>query len=151
MQKCLIIAAAAALSLGSLLLFATSPALAAGGHDKPHHKVFPPPQANLELSKKPAKPELVEPAALAKISGPSVTLKWKGAEGAEKYHLQVATDPNFKWLIEDQKTLTETSFNFSKAEPGKNYFWRVASVKSSNEPGFTKSYFTHSSFFAQSN
>ncbi|HPI40377.1 MAG TPA: fibronectin type III domain-containing protein [Pseudobdellovibrionaceae bacterium] len=97
------------------------------------------------LSQIPQAPTLVSPVAYSQVSTESVTLKWNPSEGANEYHLQVASDVNFKWLIQDQPFVvgTEATLNLSK---GKNYFWRVAAVKSDNKTTHRKSNFSNSTF-----
>jgi hypothetical protein len=136
----------------SLFAFALTLALTHGavaGEENTSEKMnalFPKKQPNPSMSIVPAKAELSEPAYFAKISGDRVTLKWKAVEGADQYHLQVATDPNFKWLKADEQTLTTTSFDVAQLEPGAHYYWRVQAVKSNNEPTFRKSFFAMSMF-----
>lgn len=145
--------------LASVLVFAltlalTSASLASeeghgGGHEelsKKMNSLFPPKEANLEDRKVPAKPELSSPAYFSAVTGDSVKLEWKAAEGAQEYHVQVATDPNFKWLVAEDFAHKETSFEVTKLEAGKHYFWRVASVRPNNWKTFRKSYFATSMF-----
>ncbi len=120
-----------------------------GGHEQLAEKMnslFPPKQANPEDAKIPAKPELSSPAYFAAVKADSVKLEWKAAEGAQEYHVQVATDANFKWLVAEDHSHKETSFEVTKLEPGKHYFWRVASVRPDNWKTFRKSYFAASMF-----
>lgn len=127
-------------------LASTQKALAHEGHERDNTTLFPLKQPNRLLATAPEKAELVAPEAFAKISGAQVTLKWKAAFAAEFYHLQVATDPNFKWLKIDEPFLSATSFDLKDLEAGKHYYWRVASVLTSNIPGSTKSAFARSMF-----
>ncbi|HEX7675489.1 MAG TPA: fibronectin type III domain-containing protein [Bdellovibrio sp.] len=110
------------------------------------NSLFPPKQPDLAAQKVPGKPELTSPAYFAAINGETVKLEWKAGEGAQEYHVQVATDPNFKWLVAEDHSHKETSFEVSKLEPGKHYFWRVASVRPDNWKTFRKSYFATSMF-----
>ncbi len=127
-------------------LVSTQNVVAHEGHERDNTTLFPPKQPNRLLATAPEKAELVAPEAFAKISGAQVTLKWKAAFAAEFYHLQVATDPNFKWLKVDEPFLSTTSFDLKGLEAGKHYYWRVASVLTSNIPGSTKSAFARSMF-----
>lgn len=113
---------------------------------KKMNSLFPPKQANPEDAKIPAKPELTSPAYFAAITTPSVKLEWKAAADAQEYHVQVATDPNFKWIVAEDYAHKETNFEVTKLEPGKHYFWRVASVRPDNWKTFRKSYFAASMF-----
>lgn len=121
----------------------------AGGHEKKVEEMralFPPKEADPKMSAEPAKTTLETPAAYAKVTGSEVTLKWKAVETADQYHLQVATDPNFKWLVTNEFFLKDTSFKVANLEAGKHYFWRVNAVKENNEPTHRKSGFVMSTF-----
>lgn len=144
--------------LVSLLAFAatltlTSPSLAEEGHGGGHgglaekmNSLFPAPQAQLEKRAVPEKPELSAPLFLAQVAGDKATLQWKGVTGAAEYHVQVATDPNFKWLVANEYHHTTTSFEVAGLEAGKQYFWRVAAVKPGNWSTFRRSFFAMSMF-----
>lgn len=107
---------------------------------------FPKKVADKSLSTRPAQVELLEPKALSTVTGNQVTLKWKPVETAESYRLQVATDPNFKWLVTQQDFIKDTSFNVTGLESGRHYFWRVYAWKTNNESGHTSSFANFSSF-----
>lgn len=94
----------------------------------------------------PGRTEILEPKALSKISGGSVTLKWKGAEGASVYHVQVATDPRFKWMVTENHNVAGETFEVTGLEAGQQYFWRVAGRSPENDASWTKGYFSSSSF-----
>ena len=111
--------------------------------------LLPPSVPNRAVSTWPSKVTLQEPAALAKVSGTSVTLKWDAGQGADSYHVQVATDPNFKWLVANEPFHKGTTFDVSGLEAGKQYFWRVAGMKSDNSPEYQKGPFVFSSFEAK--
>ena len=66
-------------------------------------QIFKQPDNDLSKSARPAKPELLEPSYRAKITSDAVTLKWSSVATASAYHLQVATDPNFKWLLVNEE------------------------------------------------
>jgi hypothetical protein len=108
--------------------------------------LFPPPQANPSKVARPAKPELVEPAYRAQITGGTVNLKWSKVNSADAYHLQVATDPNFKWLVINQEILNGNSFQLNDLKKGEHYFWRVAALKTDNDPTYMKGWFSLSTF-----
>lgn len=122
-----------------------------GGHgdlSERMNSLFPEKQKDPEMSKVPAVVELTAPKFLSRVEGPTV-LEWKEAVGANAYHLQVATDPNFKWLVINDHFVKATSFEFTQAEAGKKYFWRVAAYNTNNESTFTKSLFSSSAFLAK--
>lgn len=133
----------AALVLFSLSTFANDEHEATEEHFKP---LYPLKVANKDVATKPAQPELLEPKTFSTVSGDSVTLKWKEAAGADSYHVQVATDPNFKWLVGDAPLYRSTSFEVKGLEAGKHYYWRVAGMKSTNDQEFTKGSFARSMF-----
>ena len=119
-----------------------------GGHgdlNKEMNSLFPEKQKNSKVSARPPSVELTGPKFLAKVSS-EVKLEWKPTAGADSYHLQVATDPNFKWLVVQDQSVKDTAYSFSKGEPGKKYYWRVAAFNSKNDSMYTKSNFTGSVF-----
>jgi hypothetical protein len=121
------------------------------GHDPEHtakemSALFPQPQADLSQQERPTKPELVTPAFYEAVSAGKTTLQWKASTGAEAYHVQVATDANFKWLVSESFDVKGTSYEVSGLEAGKNYYWRVLGSKMSNVSQFTKSGFSSSMF-----
>lgn len=107
--------------------------------------VEPQPLPNISFSKVPAPPVLKYPKALDVLKVESVTLKWAPSEGADQYHLQVASDVNFKWLIQDEPFVTSSEAPLTLSK-GKRYYWRVAAVKSENKASHRKSAFSFSSF-----
>lgn len=120
-----------------------------GGHGQLAEKMnalFPHKQADPGKRDVPAKPELESPAYFAKITGAQTTLKWKEVANAEEYHVQVATDANFKWLVANDYHVKGGTFEATNLEPGKHYFWRVAAVKPSNWSTFRRSFFAMSMF-----
>jgi hypothetical protein len=108
--------------------------------------LFPTKQALKDQTQRPVVTELKSPAFLSKQSAGNVELQWKNVAGADTYHLQVATDPNFKWLLVDDHFVKGTSFNFDKAETGHRYYWRVASFNTQMDSMFSKSLFVSSVF-----
>jgi|GEM_PF-899923 len=121
------------------------------GHDPEHiakemSALFPQPQADLGQQMRPSSPELVGPTFYEEIPAGKVTLKWKASTGADAYHVQVATDANFKWLVNESFEVLGTSFEVNGLESGKNYYWRVLGAKMSNVSQFTKSEFNSSMF-----
>lgn len=122
----------------------SAPAAHAGKSDP--GKLFPQPKMNKVKSTPPKKTELIEPSFMAQVPGTSVTLKWNAVDTAENYHLQVATDPNFKWLKVDDNFVKRPSFELTGLEAGHKYYWRVAAVKNSNDPMYIKGPFEVSSF-----
>ncbi len=112
-------------------------------------ELFPPKQANKTLSTPPASTTLATPTFMAKISASEVTLKWNPVDGVENYHLQVATDPVYKWLVAEEQLFSGTSYELKNLEAGKHYYWRVAAVKPGNMATYSKSEFKKSMFETQ--
>ncbi len=126
-----------------------TPAAHAGGHGNLSEKMnslFPEKQKNENVGARPNKTELTSPIFLATVGAGTVKLKWKDTATATDYHVQIATDPNFKWLVANEKFVKTTSYEFAKAESGKRYFWRVASFKADNNSSYTKANFVSSAF-----
>lgn len=117
-----------------------------GGLTEKMNALFPQPKADPAKNQVPAKPELAGPSYFASIKGDKATLTWKAVAGADEYHVQVATDPNFKWLVANDYSVKGTSFEATALEAGKHYYWRVAAVKTSNWDTFRKSFFAMSMF-----
>ncbi len=109
-------------------------------------ELFPAPKADASKAARPAKPELTEPSYRALIQGDTVTLKWKEVPAANAYHLQLAIDPNFKWLVVNEELLKANSFDVKGLEKAKHYFWRVAALKTENVPTFMKGWYSLSTF-----
>ncbi|MCC2679854.1 MAG: hypothetical protein K0R29_2430 [Pseudobdellovibrio sp.] len=109
------------------------------------NSLFPTKMPNHELAARPSTVEIKSPSFLGNVGAGPVKLEWNAVQGATNYHIQVATDPNFKWLVVNEKFLKENSYNFT-AEAGHRYFWRVASYKGDNANTFTKSNFVSSAF-----
>jgi hypothetical protein len=102
------------------------------------------PKTQLEKAVLPMNVDLVSPKVLEKTPE-NVTLKWK-AEGADTFHVQVATDPRFKWLVIDDHYVKANSFDLKALSKGQQYFWRIAARKPDNDAGNTKGFFKTSSF-----
>lgn len=117
---------------------------------KPRHganlNLLPPPPVDASKSTRPESVTIESPAPMAKVTGTSVQLKWSNVKSANQYRLQVATDAAFKWIFVDEKNLSNTEFNLTGLEAGKQYFWRVYSLRTTNDPGYLKGNVANSSF-----
>ena len=141
------------LAIMNLTLFSALPGFASGGGEhteapKGHRDngaLFPPKQANSALSTAPSAPQLKSPEFMATTAG-DTELKWSPVENATVYHVQIATDVNFKWLVTDDHQVKDTSFKTNGLAKGKRYYWRVAAWKSDNMAATNKSYFAASAF-----
>ncbi|KHD88638.1 MAG: hypothetical protein OM95_07480 [Bdellovibrio sp. ArHS] len=138
----------------ALTLALTSPSLAEEGHGGGGHgglaekmnALFPPKQPVPAKRDVPAAPELSAPAYFSEIKADKAALQWKAVEGASEYHVQLATDPNFKWLVANEYHVKGTSFEATGLEAGKHYYWRVAAVADANWSTFRRSFFATSMF-----
>lgn len=142
-----------ALSLLSVLTLGSAQAnqpAAAHSENNNHHNTnfFPKLQPSRGKGTQVPMVELLEPKALSKVSGGQVTLKWKEVEGADSYRVQVATDPNFKWLVKQEDFFKGNSYPVTGLEAGKHYFWRVYAWKTDNDKGWMSSFAKFSSFEA---
>ena len=121
-----------------------------GAHKKHDHSavlnsLFPEKKPDRGMVQVPAKVQLSSPAFLATV-GTQVKIEWQESFGGAEYHVQIATDPNFKWLLVNEKFHKGTSFDFTAPEAGKKYYWRVAGFNRNNTASYTKSAFASSAF-----
>jgi hypothetical protein len=119
------------------------------GHDNLNaemNSLFPEKQKNAALADRPAVTKLTTPKFLAKVNGATTKLEWTAIPGATNYHVQVATDPNFKWLIANDHWVKTNSFDVANLQADQKYYWRVATVKDQNDSMSTKSLFVSSAF-----
>ncbi|MFN7727973.1 MAG: fibronectin type III domain-containing protein [Bdellovibrio sp.] len=121
-----------------------------GAAHAPRHganlNLLPPPAPDANKVTRPDPVVLEAPAAMSKVSGSATTLKWKPAQGATAYSVQVATDPNFKWLVVNEQSVQGTTYELKNLEVGKQYFWRVYGTKADNDPSYLKGDFGRSMF-----
>ncbi len=88
-----------------------------------------------------------QPKPFEKISSSSVVLKWAPQDQTQNYHLQIAKDPQFKWLIVEKNPITAHQFELDLTpDSPEQIFWRVAPLSPSNDNGYTKGPFSASSF-----
>lgn len=113
---------------------------------KEMNSLFPQKQKDPSASQRPAIVQLMTPKFLEVISSSSAKLNWKVESGATNYHVQVATDPNFKWLVADDHWVKGNTYEVTKLEASKRYYWRVAAVNDGNISMYTKSLFVNSAF-----
>lgn len=137
----------AALVLSSLSLFANE----SGKHEegKSHRDngaLFPPQMSDKSLATPPEQSRPMTPKFMAHVTSDKQTLEWSASATADAYHLQVATDPNFKWLVVDDHWVKSTTFEVTGLQKGKHYYWRVAAEKSNNDAMYLKNNFMSSMF-----
>ncbi len=110
------------------------------------NSLFPQYKPNPNAVARPSTVKLNSPKFLSEVPAGAVKLEWTPVDGASNYHVQVATDPNFKWLITNDPWVKTNSFDAAQLEAGRKYYWRVAAIRSQNESMFTKSVFVSSVF-----
>ncbi len=78
-----------------------------------------------KLKARPEPPISIEPKN--KSRSEDVMFSWAEVGNAQAYHLQVASDAEFKQLVVDQAALAAPQFNAGKLPLG-TYYWRVATI-----------------------
>ena len=76
----------------------------------------------------PAAPQPVSPPNRESGLPTNVTLEWNPVDGADSYHVQVATTSGFTTLVFDAPDQTVTTFQATGLTDNTTYFWRVAGV-----------------------
>ncbi len=77
---------------------------------------------------------LIYPSNLQAGLDTNVTFKWKKINGAEKYYIELSTDPSFKNVEISDSTITDTLKTFTGLLKSQKYYWRVK-VKSPSDIG----------------
>lgn len=67
----------------------------------------------------------LEPTEAATVSDTVVRLIWRSIPQAQRYHLQVASDSNFRSLIVNDSTLRDTTYLLRSLANRSQYYWRV--------------------------
>lgn len=126
----------------SVVSFAASEGL------KPLFEIKP---ADKSVTTAPDAIKVIEPAWFAKLTSNSTVLKWTASPTATQYHLQVATDPNFKWLVVNDYNVKDTQYTLENLEKQTQYYWKVYPVKGDNEPSYLKGKYAKSMFVTGAN
>lgn len=132
----------------ALLFTVISSVSFAGGNLKPLFEQKP---ADTSVTTAPEAIKVIEPSWFAKLPSTSTVLKWTASPTATHYQLQVATDPNFKWLVTNETVVKDTQFNLSNLEKQTQYYWRVFPVKGDNEASYLKGKYAKSMFMTGAN
>lgn len=127
-------------SLTCLLVMAALPAQAGKSY-----QLFPPNTPQVDKVTPPGSAKLVAPEANSVIKEEKVVLKWQAVEGADFYTVQLATDPNFRWMPVNEGLYKKTEIEVS-VQAGRHYYWRVAANRGENMPGYMKGEFATSTF-----
>jgi hypothetical protein len=115
------------------------------GSSQIYRNLLPQPKTNKALATPPEKVQILAPLALTQVQGNSAHLQWSATPHATVYHVQVAKDPAFKWILQEDHAVKGTTF-LATSLPQGSIFWRVAAGRSGNMPAHWKSLFTNSSF-----
>jgi hypothetical protein len=134
------------ISLVLFVLFTTSHLFAAGKEEKIWKPIYNKPNPIKEKATTPMTIEKLAPAFFSSINSNTVKLTWSESVGAKLYHLQIAEDANFKWLVVDKNLFEGTNFEFTNFKTGMHYFWRVAGVNPDNKESYIKGPFSSSMF-----
>ena len=86
------------------------------------------------LKARPEPPFIREPQDRAVSRGSSATFAWTLAEGADRYHFQLARDPGFADVLVDDAAVKGDRRQLGGLRPA-GYHWRVASVRSDGDHG----------------
>lgn len=97
----------------------------------------------------PGRPKILSPEPLKVVTETDIILKWNPVQDADAYSIQVSDDINFFKLLINEGLYSQTEYTFKGAEKGKNYYWRVAALKTTNRRGAMKSLYNLSSFTTQ--
>ncbi len=73
----------------------------------------------------PSKPVLQSPADGATGQSTSPILSWYAVENANTYRLQAATDSNFYFVVIDQESITDLSYQIGPLSYNTKYYWHV--------------------------
>lgn len=85
-----------------------------------------------------APPTLVSPEDESKYLEHKLSFRWEPFDGADKYHIQLATDKDFKNIKFEDSSITLFSYEISNLESFTKYYWRVR-VKIGDRWGFFSS------------
>ena len=85
-------------------------------------------ERRLTVDARPVPPSLLEPAADAKLHGEPPKLWWSKPEGAVRYHVQVASDPEFKTLVMDEPALDGERHTMAAEPPPAIYYSPASSM-----------------------
>lgn len=119
------------------------------GGEKPKFIIFEKEAVNPANAAIPGRPKILSPEPLKVVTETDIVLKWNPVQDADAYSIQVSDDPNFFKLLVNEGLYSQTEYSFKGAEKGKNYYWRVAALKTTNKNGSMKSLYNRSSFTVQ--
>ncbi len=82
-------------------------------------------------------PLLTSPQSGSRNNPILLALKWKSAENATEYHLQISTDSPFQTLVYNDSTIVDTSRYISSLNYNTTYYWRVRAKNVNGSKGFS--------------
>ncbi len=80
-----------------------------------------------------------KPADKAITQSTDVTVKWDTVPGAKTYNIVLASDPDFKNILYDSLSTTDSTFVYGLYEVGKTYYWKVRALDLPNEGYWSES------------
>jgi len=134
------------IALICFVLFTSNKLLSAGSEEKIWKPIYEKPAPIKEKAMSPSAIKKLSPAFFSSINSNTVKLSWTQSAGAKLYHLQIAEDANFKWLVVDKNMFEGTSFEFTNFKPASHYYWRVAGINPDNKESYIKGPFSSSMF-----
>ncbi len=85
----------------------------------------------------PQAPALVSPADGVGDVPITVLLRWNAAALADKYRLQVSTNPDFQSLVLDDSTIAATTRLVSSLQVSTKYYWRVSAANANGAGAYS--------------
>ncbi|VAX23951.1 hypothetical protein MNBD_IGNAVI01-1220 [hydrothermal vent metagenome] len=82
-------------------------------------------------------PVALSPANNAKNVDTQVSFSWESTINTEFYHLEIATDKNFKNLFYSEDTLTVNRIKLKSIGEGRKYYWRVRALNNYGNSNFS--------------
>lgn len=88
----------------------------------------------------PPTPTLAAPSNGSVNQPTALTLRWNPTQGAERYHLQLATDSSFATVVLNDSTISLTSRDVGPLMNGTTYYWRVRATNSGGTSSFSSTW-----------
>lgn len=89
----------------------------------------------VHISGHPQPPLLMDPQSEAKARNTRPSFRWTESEEAMSYAWQLASDPQFTHLLDNQPMLRSDHVRASQSLPYGRYYWRIASRDSNGKQG----------------
>jgi hypothetical protein len=88
----------------------------------------------------PSPPSLLLPPYGSTDVESSTLIRWLASDGAESYHLQVASDEEYSHLVMNQAGITGTDVGVDRLEQGTVYYWHVNATNGGGTSGWSASW-----------